>query len=167
MVVDQLISSIQVLNFNWFPGVGKGNRRSVFGPRYSAMEMSPCNQDYWMMDTGYSILDAGYWILDTGYWILDTRYWILDAGCWILDTRYLMLDTRYWILDTRYLMLDTGCWMVVARYRIPRASSIEKTWGDQARGDQARGDQGDTEELRIWRLVHFTFLLKGLSKAKP
>jgi len=34
-------------------------------------------------------------MLDARYWILDTRYSILDAGCW-------MLDARYWILDTWY-----------------------------------------------------------------
>ena len=36
--------------------------------------------EYWMLDAGCSILDAGYWILDIG-----CRYWILD--CLLLDPR--------------------------------------------------------------------------------
>ena len=59
----------------------------------------------WMLDTGYSILDARYWSLDAGCSILDTRYSILDAGCWILDTGCSMLDAGYSMLDESHSAL--------------------------------------------------------------
>jgi hypothetical protein len=38
------------------------------------------------------------WMLDTGYSMLDARCSMLDAGYSMLDTRCSMPDTRYWML---------------------------------------------------------------------
>ena len=35
---------------------------------------------YWMLDAGWSVLDAGYWMVGVGCWILDGRCWMLGAG---------------------------------------------------------------------------------------
>ena len=60
--------------------------------------------EYWIMDTGYRILDTGSWNTGYRYRMLDTRYWMPDTGYWILE----YWNTGYWILDTRYWILDTG-----------------------------------------------------------
>jgi hypothetical protein len=45
-------------------------------------------QRFWMLGSGYWMLDARYWMLDTGFWMLDAGYWMLHTGFWMLDAGY-------------------------------------------------------------------------------
>ena len=47
---------------------------------------------------GFGIL-AGFWILDSGFLILDMIFWILDFGFGIVDFVFDFLDSEFWILD--------------------------------------------------------------------
>jgi len=69
--------------------------RSSFKNNPNSAIQNPKSKD-WILDAGYSMLDAGCWMLDTGYSMLDAGYWILDTGCWMLDAGCWMLDAGYW-----------------------------------------------------------------------
>ena len=47
--------------------------------------LTPPKKSYWILVTGYWILDTGYWLLVTGCWLLDAGYWMLVTGCWLLE----------------------------------------------------------------------------------